>query len=135
MNFKAHHVSLTVKNLKESIKWYQDIFNCRLIHEYHSGEWNIALLSLDNFYIELIQSGKPLSLPSYRKNIMTDIKTVGTKHVCFQVNNLEETIKNLKKRSLKIATNVDTAAFGGKFVFIKDCNGILIELYQAGESV
>lgn len=130
MSFKAHHVSLAVKDLQESIRWYKDIFEFRLAHEYNKEKWHIALLELNDFHIELIQLENNKALPDYRKDIMSDIATIGTKHVCFQVEDLKETLANLKTKGVELATEVDSAAFGGSFAFVKDCNGILIEIYE-----
>ena len=69
-------------------------------------------------------------LPEYRSDVMSDIGTVGTKHLCLQVDSIEEIVEDLKAKGVNVVSDIDSAAFGGKFVFIKDCNGILIELYE-----
>ena len=70
-------------------------------------------------------------LPDYRKDLMDDLHVLGTKHLCIEVENLDQTIEDLKQKGVKFATELDTAGFGGRYIFFKDCNGILIELYQA----
>lgn len=61
---------------------------------------------------------------------MDDLHVIGTKHLCIEVDDLDEFIKQLQSKAVEFATKMDTAGFGGRYIFIKDCNGILIELYQ-----
>lgn len=132
MNFKPHHIAFTVNNIDESLDWYQSKLGFSLIHKYEKHGMEIALLKLNDTRIELFSYGvntKPL--PDYRKHLMDDLHIVGTKHLCIEVQSLEETIKDLKERRVEFVTEIDTASFGGRYVFFKDCNGILLELYQA----
>lgn len=132
MNFRLHHVALTVKNTEKSTRWYQDKLGFQVIHKYNKHGMEIALLKLDAIRIELFCFGKSTkSLPDYRKNLMDDLHVMGTKHLCIEVENLDKTVSELKQKRVEFATEVDTAGFGGRYIFFKDCNGILIELYQA----
>jgi len=92
----------------------------------------IIQLALGEIRLELFcygQDTKPL--PEYRKDLLDDLHVVGTKHFCIEVNNLDEIVRRLKERGVEFPREVDTAGFGGNYVFFKDCNGILVELYQA----
>ena len=131
MNFKVHHVALTVNNTKASVDWYKSKLGFEVIHEYNKHGMEITQLKRDTIRLELFcyrQDTKPL--PEYRKALMDDLHVVGTKHLCIEVENLDDMIKELHSRDLEFATEIDTAGFGGRYIFIKDCNGILIELYQ-----
>ncbi len=132
MSFKPHHVAFTVKNTEESIKWYQDKLGFEVIHRYDKHGMEITQLKLDDVRLELFcyrEDTKPL--PDYRKELMDDLHVMGTKHLCIEVDNLEQTIEALKQKGVEFSTEVDIAGFGGRYIFFKDCNGILIELYQA----
>lgn len=61
---------------------------------------------------------------------MNDLHVIGTKHLCIQVENLERAVGELKTKGVQFATEIDTAGFGGRYIFFKDCNDILIELYE-----
>lgn len=131
MNFRFHHVCLTVKDINESISWYEDKLGFELFHKYEKYGMEIAQLKRDSIKIELFSFGnKTKQLPKYREQLMDDLHVVGTKHLCLEVESLNETINLLKSKGVKFVMNVDTAGFGGRFIFFKDCNGILIELYQ-----
>src|SRR3989338_674268 len=115
MNLKFHHVAFTVKDIQKSSKWYVDALNFKIIEDYKNNDLEIVLLQLSDIRIELISFGKNTKdLPEYRSNIIHDIHTIGTKHLCMEVDNLDESIKQLKAKGVVFVTELDTAAFGGK---------------------
>lgn len=131
MNFKIHHVALTVNSTEESIQWYQDKLGFQVIHKYNKHGMEITHLKLDNVRLELFCYGeytKPL--PDYRKDLMDDLHVIGTKHLCIEVDNINKAIKEFKAKGIEFTREIDTAGFGGRYIFFKDCNDILIELYQ-----
>jgi len=131
MTFKSHHTAFTVNNLEESISWYQDKLGFKIIYEYKKGNMEFALLKLDSVKIELfsfVDGTKPI--PNYRKKLMDDLHVAGTKHLCIEVEKLDEAVEKLKEKKVEFVTEVDSAAFGGHYIFFKDINGILIELYS-----
>lgn len=132
MNFKSHHVAFTVKNTKQSIEWYKNKLGFRVIHKYNKNGMEITLLKLGDVKLELFCFGKETkSLPNHRRVLMDDLHVIGAKHLCIEVDNLDHAIKELKEKGVKFATDIDTAGFGGRYIFIKDCSDILIELYQS----
>lgn len=131
MTFKPHHVALSVNNLQESASWYKDKLGFETIHQYKKNGMEFVLLQLDSVKLELFNFDKGIKpLPDYRKSLMDDLHVVGTKHLCIEVNNLEEAIGELRKKGVEFVTEIDTAAIGGRYIFFKDCNEILIELYE-----
>lgn len=131
MNVKFHHVALTVKDVERSSKWYGDIFGFKIINRYNNNDLQLIMLKLGDVRIELISFGKNTEkLPMFKSDLMQDLHTVGTKHLCIKVENIDETIRNLKAKEVHFVTEIDTAAFGGRYIFFKDCDNILIELYQ-----
>lgn len=131
MNFKPHHVALTVKSTEESIQWYQDKLGFQVIHKYNKHGMEITLLKLGDVRIELFSYGKDTEpLPAYRKELIDDLHVIGTKHLCIEVDDLDKIIQQFTESGVEFTTKLDTAGFGGRYIFIKDCNSILIELYQ-----
>jgi len=61
---------------------------------------------------------------------MDDLHVIGTKHFCIEAENLDDLVQKLKKRDIAFSTEIDTAFFGGGYIFPQDCNGILIEMYE-----
>lgn len=136
MKLQFHHFALTVENIEKSIQWYERIFDFSVVKKYEGNGMQIALLTCGECRLELfhfVEKTKPL--PKYRKEVMSDLAVVGAKHVCFEVDNIEKSIGELKQRGVEIASETDTTFFGGRYVFVRDCNGILIELYEKGEVI
>ena len=132
MNFKPHHTAFTVKNTEESIKWYEDKLGFTLTHRYNKHGMEITQLKLDDVRIELFNYGSETKpLPQYSKNLKEDLLVIGTKHLCIETDNLDKTTEELKSNGVEFTQDVDTAGFGGRYIFFKDCNGILIELYES----
>lgn len=132
MNLKLHHVAFTVKNIQESTKWYEEKLGFKGIYNYKNKDFEMVMLQLADIKIELISFGRNTKdLPDYRSDLMDDIHTIGTKHLCMEVNNLDEFINMLKAKGVHFIMETDTAAIGGRYIFFKDCDGILIELYQS----
>ncbi len=130
MKFKYHHTALTVNNIEDTIKWYKDNLGFSVTHEYEMYGGKKAILLLDEIRIELFDFGKANKpLPDYRKELMEDLHTIGTKHLSIEVDDLKQTVSSLKNKGVEVR-DIAEAGFGGTFTFIKDCNGILIELYQ-----
>lgn len=132
MSFKPHHVAFTVRNTKKSVEWYKNKLGFQVIHKYNRNGMEITLLKLGDVRLELFCFGKEAKpLPNHSKDLMDDLHVIGTKHLCIEVENLDGAIKELKEKGVEFVTEIDTAGFGGRYIFFKDCNDILIELYQS----
>ena len=126
-----HHVALTVKDLKESVEWYKRILGFTEVKSYHDEEMDIILLKLNDIRLELFGfKDKTQALPEYRKELMPDLHVIGTKHLSLKTNNLESSIIEMKSKGVEFLGKPSETFFGGKYIFFKDCNGILIELLQ-----
>jgi|SRR3989344_1656315 len=127
---KIHHVALSVHNIDRSIDWYKNNLGFQLETKYEKHNLTIAHLVLGDARVELFSSADSKPLPQDRQTLKSDLRVIGTKHVCFEVDDIQGLVNTLKTRGVDFETETDTAGFGGKYVFIKDLDGILIELYQ-----
>jgi catechol 2,3-dioxygenase-like lactoylglutathione lyase family enzyme len=131
MHFKTHHVAFTVPSIEETVAWYEKVFDAMVIHSYQGKDMDIVLIGFGEIKIELFQFRESKPMPEYSKSLMDDLHVEGIKHLSIQIEDLKETMDALRKRGVTFVTEIDTAAFGGHYVFFKDCNGTLIELYQS----
>jgi catechol 2,3-dioxygenase-like lactoylglutathione lyase family enzyme len=130
MTYRFNHVAFTVKNLEESIAWYKHVLGFNLTFRYEKPHIKIVNLKLNDFVLELLEFGERTDmLPNYRKTLNDDLHVVGTKHLCIETDDLDGSILDLEKKGVEFASEIDIAASGGRFIFFKDCNGILLELY------
>lgn len=132
IEFRAHHMGLSVPDLEASIKWYGDIlgFSVEKRMEIPPIGAKIAWLKRDDFRIELFQMANAAPLPEDRKVPNKDLLTHGWKHLSIEVADAAETLKTLKANGVEIAMEnvVDGKAMG----FIRDNAGNLIEINQLG---
>ena len=128
---KALHVGISVYDMAESVRWYGENLGFSLVKD--DGyvpplEAQVCFLERDGFQIELFRYTSPRPLPEDRLTPNSDLQTVGTKHMAFQVSDMAETRELLVKNGVDIAHEVKMG--GESVMFIRDCNGVLIELIQ-----
>ena len=124
---KIHHISITVNNLNESIRFYQDFFGFQILKFFERKDMNgkAVFLKLGDFLIELWEFEDIL----LNKDDLDNIKIRGMRHIAFEVRNLDKIVSDFKQRKLPV-TNPKIGASGNKYSFTNDPNGIALELYQ-----
>lgn len=125
-----HHVALSVKDMDESIKWYDDVFDLKVISRMtipHNGV-HLAFIGNSDFIIELLEIPDAKPLPPGRSHPDTDNATLGCKHFCVAVENNVEFVKKLKARGIKIA--FEPAGMPRYCAFILDPTGNIIEVFD-----
>ncbi len=127
---KIHHIAITVNNLDESRKFYEDIFWFRFSKAIEKQEFKAKAnyLKLWDIFLELWQ------FPDVQENKdnQRDLKIKWIRHIAFEVDNLEKTIEFMKKKWL----NPDKPKFWASkhwYSFIKDPNWVALELYEKKE--
>ncbi|MBP1628980.1 MAG: Glyoxalase/bleomycin resistance protein/dioxygenase [Holophagaceae bacterium] len=124
------HQGISVANMDESIAWYQKMFGYKLVSDMvipHLAR--IAFLELGDWSIELFYYEGAAPLPEDRRTPNLDIRTHGTKHVAYLVQDLDTLMADLKSKEVDIAMDVFPMQ-GDKVAFIRDNTGNLIELIQ-----
>ncbi|MFK7780695.1 MAG: VOC family protein [Candidatus Gracilibacteria bacterium] len=124
---KIHHIAITVNNLDESRKFYEDIFGFELskVFEKKESGGKANYLKLGDVFLELWQ------FPDMKENQdeFRSLKIRGIRHIAFEVDNLEKTIFLMKEKGL----TPSEPKFGASkhwYSFITDPNGVALELYQ-----
>lgn len=128
---RALHMGISVCTMEDSIKWYEEVLGFRLVKDdgyLPSLEARVCFMERDGFQLELFEYKKPIPLPAERLTPNSDLQTVGTKHVAFQVGDMEAMKAHLRAHGADIALEVHMGI--GHIMFIRDPDGILIELVQ-----
>ena len=93
---------------------------------------DIVMVSLENMILEIFhyhQEEKPL--PEHSKNLEVDLKTVGNKHFGLGVKNIEKAKKFVEENNLNDSEIIiNKGRLGKPYFFIKDPNGILMEIIE-----
>ena len=130
MIYKALHVGISVKNMEEALDWYKRNLDFELVKDDYVPPLGARICFIRNgdFEIELFQYDDPRPIPEDRLMPNSDLQTIGTKHVAFEVPDM----KALKEKFL--ANGVDIAhevmMEGNNVMFVRDCSGVLIEFIQ-----
>ena len=129
---KLAHIALSVSNINKSVAFYEKHFGFKLAGKYPHKEigLSIAVINKGDISLELFEFKKRHALPNYRKDLDSDLKTIGAKHFSFAVGNIEGEYKRLKKSGVRFATLLRTFDNGLKYFFIKDPDGILVEIME-----
>ncbi len=124
---KFHHVALTVKNLAESITFYQQIFNAIVVKSFERPDLKgkAAFLKVDNAQLELWE----FTNSKQNADDLKDLKILGIRHIAFEVQELDKAITELQDKGVTFSYP-KLGASGHRYAFTQDPNGIRIELYE-----
>lgn len=131
---KVDHIGIAVKNLDESIKFYQDILGLELLGTEVVDEQKVrvAFLPVGDTEIELLESTSedgPIA-KFIEKN------GEGVQHIAFKVDNVEEAIEYMLSKGMKMIDEKPRYGAGGAkiaFVHPKSSNRVLVELSERSE--
>lgn len=131
IELRAHHLGLSVPDLEASIGWYESVLGFRLEHRMtvDSIPARIAFLKRDDFRIELFEVEGAASLPDDRRIPNLDLRTHGTKHLAFAVEDVDALVQELSARGADVAMHI--RVHGKPTAFIRDNAGNLLEFVQA----
>ena len=126
---KIEHIGIAVKNLDESIKFYEKILGlkCYSIEEVEDQKVKTAFFQIGNTKIELLESTKtdgPVAK-------FIEKRGEGIHHIAFKSNNINSSLKELKEKGIKLIDEIPR--IGAEqlqiaFIHPKSTNGVLIEI-------
>ena len=122
---KVNHVAVVVSNLDVSREFYVGKLGFKLIHQIDPPERKSTILYLDagNAIIELF------SFPDPPKRI-TDPEACGLRHLAFDVENFDETIRELNGKGIEVEPVREDARTGKKMTFFKDPDDLPLEICE-----
>jgi methylmalonyl-CoA/ethylmalonyl-CoA epimerase len=132
LEFWVHHVGVSVPDLEASIGWYERVLGFKLERRatLASIPAQIAILKHGALHVELFQPQNAASLPPERREPDSDVRTHGTKHLSFAIEDVDVFASELRRRGADI---VWVKHFSKEManIFIRDNSGNLIEFIQA----
>ncbi|NLV81821.1 MAG: methylmalonyl-CoA epimerase [Synergistaceae bacterium] len=127
------HIGIAVKSIEESLKFWEKTMNikCQGIEEVIEQKVKTAFLPLGDSELELLEATSPES-PVAK---FIEKKGEGIHHIAIRVENLEETLSELKEKGVRLIDEKPRCGAGGaKIAFLhpKATGGILLELSERG---
>ena len=131
MIYKALHVGISVKNMEEALEWYQKNLDFELVKDDFVPPLKARICFIRNgdFEIELFEYESPKPIPEDRLTPNSDLQTVGTKHVAFEVPDMKALKEKFLANGVDIAHEVTMGA--DAVMFVRDNSGALLEFIQS----
>jgi glyoxylase I family protein len=123
---RVHHIAIICSDYETSKKFYTQILGLSIIKETYRSERNSYKLDLavnGVYAVELFSFPNPPKRPSRPE-------AMGLRHLAFEVNNLDEVVKDLTENNvISEPIRVDEIT-GKRFTFIADPDDLPIEFYE-----
>ena len=112
---RVEHIAIAVDSIKESLSLMRDTFGLNIEYEETIGQTKLAMLPVGETYIELLEALGPES----GVQDWIDKKGTGLFHICFEVDDIEGAIAELKAKNVKLQSETwKTGHAGSKIVFL-----------------
>lgn len=128
---KVDHIGIAVKNLDETLKFYEDVLGlkCAGSEVVEEQKVKVAFLPIGDTEVELLESTEEDGpIAKY-----VEKKGEGIQHIAYRVANIEEAIEEMKSKGIRMIDEKPRYGAGGaKIAFLhpKSTHGVLIELCE-----
>jgi methylmalonyl-CoA/ethylmalonyl-CoA epimerase len=127
---KINHVAIGVDDIDAALAFWRDGLGLAVSHieDVPSQKALVAFLPTGDSEVELVQ---PSSSDTGLAKFLSE-KGPGMHHLCFEVENLDEFLVELKAKNIRLINETAQVLPGRKMAFIhpKASNGVLVELYE-----
>lgn len=128
---KVDHIGVAVNSIDTALKFFKDTLGLKLEGSETVAEQKVttSFLPVGDTEVELLQS----TAPDGPIAGFIEKKGEGVQHIAFMVDNIEEALKELQDKGIRLIDKVPRTGAGGKkiaFLHPKDTNGVLVELCQ-----
>lgn len=131
MNYTLDHIGIAVRNIEESINFYETILGGKLIDRYRSEakgvESEIATIEIGGNRTELLSPTNNTTSPIAR---FLKQKGKGVHHIAYHVNDLDGALEELKNKGIRtLEGSLRINKHGRRLIYLNpaDTDGIIIE--------
>jgi methylmalonyl-CoA/ethylmalonyl-CoA epimerase len=127
---KINHVAIAVPEIEGALGFWRDALGLELgkVEDVPSQKSLVAFLPTGESEVELVC---PTDADTGTAKFIKE-KGPGMHHICFEVDDIEEMLAELKAKGVRLINETPTVLPGRKMAFIhpKSSGGVLVELYQ-----
>jgi methylmalonyl-CoA/ethylmalonyl-CoA epimerase len=126
---RIEHVAIAVKDMHGSMGILENIFGLKMEYQEQIGQTKLAMYPVGQTYLELLESAATDS--GVTKWIAE--KGEGLFHLCFEVEDIDDALAELKQKGVKLLDETARTGHGGSriaFINPESTGNFLIELAQ-----
>lgn len=125
------HIGIAVKSIDQAAKFYTDTLGLKAEGEeiINDQKVKVAFLPITDSELELLESTEPDG-PVAK---FIDSRGEGIQHVAFRVEDIEETLKELNAKGVRLIDKRPRKGAGGAriaFIHPKETHGVLVEICE-----
>ena len=129
---RVDHIAVVVPEIEAALEFWHDALGLPLEHveELSEQETAVAMMPVGETEVELLQ---PTTETSGMAKYMAK-RGPGLHHICFEVDDIEATLAELKAKGMQLINDEPVIGAGGKrvaFVHPKSSSGVLVELSES----
>ena len=128
---RIDHIAIVVEDIESALGFWRDALGLELEHVEEVPEQKsiVAFLPTGESEVELV---KPTTDDSGVARYLNK-RGPGIHHICFEVEDIESALEDLKRKGVRLINETPTKGAGGKriaFIHPESTNGVLVELYE-----
>jgi catechol 2,3-dioxygenase-like lactoylglutathione lyase family enzyme len=116
MNLSIDHAHFFVRDLEDSITFFQKLRFEFIEYTKHGGKACMMKASGDSFLLELQETNTT--------------QNPGLNHLAFTVDKLDELCKELEKQGIQVEGPLDNKNTGRKLATVRDTHGLILQIVQ-----
>jgi len=125
------HIGIAVKSIKEGQKFFSDILGLELggLETVEEQKVTTGFFPITDSELELLES----TAPDGPVAKFIEARGEGIQHIAFRVENIDEALKELKEKGVRLIDQEARKGAGGAriaFIHPKETHGVLVELCE-----
>jgi glyoxylase I family protein len=131
MTFTFHHVAISVADIDRSVTFYSQL-GFQTVLEWVSDDSSLKIvhMKLDTSILELFCYANHFASPQTTLSLDTDLPVLGVKHFGLRTPSIKDMYSRLKNIGYPPITEIRKGRTGITYFFIKDPDGMHIEIVQ-----
>jgi len=128
---RIDHIAIVVDDIQSALGFWQEALGLKLagVEEVAEQKSVVAFLPMGESEVELV---KPTTDDSGVARFLAK-RGPGMHHICFEVNDLQTILDELKAKGVRLINETPTIGAGGNriaFIHPESTQGVLVELYE-----